>query len=219
MITAVLFDLFDTLINSQDPSTPINPEKMAIEKLNLDFTQKEVDFVFCGTVFENEEITSKKIAEKLGIKDANEIIRIYNTQKEIMAPVAGAKEALEALKKEGFKIGLVSDNPFFDTREILKRFGFLEHFDAITLSNELGILKPDERIYIKTFQALKASASEAVMVGDSYLRDIEPVLKLGGKGIYFDWKERGLPKGVEVPVVKEFTEIIKKVKEIKQAKA
>ena len=52
----------------------------------------------------------------------------------------------EELKKQGFKIGLIS-NCYFEEAKVIRDSALFSYFDAVCLSCELGIRKPEEAIY------------------------------------------------------------------------
>jgi len=61
---------------------------------------------------------------------------------------------------------------------VLQRLGILDHFDALTFSDVLGIRKPDPQIFHLTLEQLKVSADRALHVGDDPSTDI-----LGARGV------------------------------------
>ena len=48
--------------------------------------------------------------------------------------------------RSGYRVGLLS-NATADARRFFTASGIADHFDAITISGEEGVMKPDERIY------------------------------------------------------------------------
>lgn len=78
--------------------------------------------------------------------------------------------ALTAIHELGIKTALVS-NIHFDLRPELAEQGILDMLDAVVLSFERGIQKPDPRMFEMALDALGVRAGEAVMVGDSATND------------------------------------------------
>lgn len=66
---------------------------------------------------------------------------------------------------EKYKLGIVSDAPP-STKRILQKMGVMAHIDAATFSCDLGILKPDPRIYQSTLDMLHISPDEAFFIDD-----------------------------------------------------
>lgn len=64
-----------------------------------------------------------------------------------------------------YRLGIVSDAPP-STRRIMASLRVLEWIDAATFSCDLGVLKPDPRIYRATLDKLGVAARDAVFVDD-----------------------------------------------------
>lgn len=79
-------------------------------------------------------------------------------------------EVLANLRADGIRIGVVSDI-HVDLREHAARFGFGHLIEAWALSCELGIQKPDLRIFQAALDGLDADPSRTLMVGDRPSRD------------------------------------------------
>lgn len=96
--------------------------------------------------------------------------------------VAEAKPVLETLAKK-YKLVLVS-NFYGNIATVLKDFGIYEYFSDIVESAVAGVRKPDPKIFQLGVEKIGAPASEVVVVGDSYRKDIEPAEKIGCKTIW-----------------------------------
>ena len=71
---------------------------------------------------------------------------------------------LEKWQKQ-YTLGIVSDAPP-STRRILKTAGVMDFMSGATFSCDLGVLKPDPRIYQSTLDQLGVTAGEAVFIDD-----------------------------------------------------
>jgi len=72
---------------------------------------------------------------------------------------------LRELRARGFRTAVVS-NCDHGTRPVVERLGLDEETDAVVLSFEAGVAKPEPGIYRKALEALGASPEEAVFVDD-----------------------------------------------------
>ncbi len=90
----------------------------------------------------------------------------------------GAKGLLSFLKQEGFVVAIISNN---DGRTAQKcdEVGIRDFFDLILDSTELGLIKPDERIFRFALERLDIAAGDAVHIGDLYGADILGGLNAG----------------------------------------
>lgn len=75
------------------------------------------------------------------------------------------------LKERGYRLGIVS-NWRGPLSEILRLQGMLEFFDSIVTSHDVGVSKPDPKIFEMALEDLDEPASKAIVVGDSYATDI-----------------------------------------------
>ncbi|MNO85275.1 Pyrimidine 5'-nucleotidase YjjG [compost metagenome] len=58
------------------------------------------------------------------------------------------------------------------------------YFDEITVSGDLGIKKPDERIYRIALERLGVAAEDTVIVGDHPVNDIWGAARVGIRGVW-----------------------------------
>jgi len=70
------------------------------------------------------------------------------------------------LKKQGYKIGMISNIATNWIRESLLTPAEQELFDEMIFSYEVGLAKPDPRIFILACERLRVSTHEAVMIDD-----------------------------------------------------
>ena len=60
----------------------------------------------------------------------------------------------------------------------------------MVISDEIGIQKPDPRIFRYAEQATGATTDSTLMIGDNPTNDIQGALNAGWHAIYFDRKDR-----------------------------
>ncbi len=98
-------------------------------------------------------------------------------------------EVLGALRvqRENYALALITNGAPDVQRTKVTRSGLAPYFDAIVISGELGVGKPDPRIFAHTLAALGADIadpSQAVMTGDSLGRDIAGARRSGIRAIW-----------------------------------
>ena len=99
----------------------------------------------------------------------------------------GSGRVLWALRERRVRIGLICNTgrtPGRVLRIILQRLGLLEHFEALTFSDEAGIRKPDPRIFRWTLHKLAARPERAAHVGDDLEVDVGGARAAGLRGIH-----------------------------------
>ena len=124
-----------------------------------------------------------------------------------------APQALEAVRKMGLKIGLISNVCSRGLmRENLSAYGIREYFDPIILSSEYGRRKPDPAIFHYSARLANVPTSACVHVGDRVARDILGARKAGfGLTVQiindFDHGEKDEGPSPEA-VIKQLTDLI-----------
>jgi len=93
------------------------------------------------------------------------------TRRESQCNFADAAEVLTTLKRT-HRLGLLTNGDPLAQRAKLATSGLEHFFDAVVVSGEHGIGKPDPRVFQIALDALQCPASEAAMVGNSLARDI-----------------------------------------------
>jgi FMN phosphatase YigB (HAD superfamily) len=105
------------------------------------------------------------------------VARIYaenSLDSEIVA-LNGARATLEALAASGVRRALICDTGFSPgsvVRQLLDRVGLLELLEVTIFSNEIGVPKPDGRVFRAALDPFGVSAAEAVHVGDLRRTDV-----------------------------------------------
>lgn len=82
----------------------------------------------------------------------------------LVGEYTGASKLLQSLK-EHFKIGCLSNTNSIHA-DILRKQGFLDQFDAVFLSNEIGLMKPDPLAYQHVIKYWKAEPNEILFLDD-----------------------------------------------------
>lgn len=75
-------------------------------------------------------------------------------------------EWLKQIHASGFKTGLLSNMPHEMISSVRSKFGWLEHFDHLTFSADVSLVKPEAAIYEHSLQGTGVAAAEALFVDD-----------------------------------------------------
>ena len=111
----------------------------------------------------------------------------------------GAIDLLRALRKRGMKLGIVTNGLSETHREKIALLQISEYFDAIFLSDEVGMVKPDPLLFAHACRTLGGAPSHSAMVGDRYDRDIAGALAAGLYTIWLNVRNEELPPGATPP--------------------
>lgn len=90
----------------------------------------------------------------------------------------GADEVLRELST-AYRLGMITNGYSDSQRGRLKAAGLADTFDPLLISEEVGIQKPDKRIFDMALTKLNMGAEAVLYVGDSISHDREGCLRAG----------------------------------------
>ena len=140
-----------------------------------------------------QEEYQKEILSLYGITQPKQIARGLRAMKKDENNVQffeGVKETLIALKEIGYLMGIVTDtaNPLHAKLSWFERGGFGHVWDAITSSLDVGVRKPDSKIYCAALEQLGVSVEQTVFLGHK-TSELEGARAVGLKTIAFNYDE------------------------------
>lgn len=113
------------------------------------------------------------VAESTGCSDERMFEEVYDyyARPEAWRLAPGTSEALNRLRAAGVRLAVVSN---FDTRlrPILRELGVGHLFDAVVVSAEVGVEKPNPVIYEAALKELALKPGEVIHVGDDRRNDV-----------------------------------------------
>ncbi|WP_297106350.1 HAD family hydrolase [uncultured Devosia sp.] len=104
--------------------------------------------------------------------------------------IPGAAETMRALKDAGYRLVLVADGPRQSFVNLLGHHQLWDLFDAHVISEDVGALKPDARMFDTALEAVGLDRSDSwrcVMVGNNLSRDIKGAKALGIISVFMAW--------------------------------
>ncbi|MBN1876849.1 MAG: HAD-IA family hydrolase [Anaerolineae bacterium] len=122
--------------------------------------------------------------------------------------IPGAAELLEELKRRGYKLALVADSPAGTFHNILTQHGLMDYFDAFAISEQVGVDKPDARMFIHALDQLgirREDYGRVMMVGNNLARDIKGANDLGLISVWLSWSPRRSKVPVDASEVPQYT--------------
>ncbi len=135
------------------------------QPLNEDFAQR------MQKIFNNHNLTFDLSYFRAWVADA------------VNEPDLGMELVVNQLKEDGIKVGLLT-NSVPEFWPVIERTINTKLFDCIVDSSQVGVRKPDERIYELTARKLGMSTSSCVMIDDLH-HNVKGAEKTGMAGILF----------------------------------
>ncbi|MGG6311235.1 HAD family hydrolase [Paenibacillus macerans] len=121
-----------------------------------------------------------------------------------------AAETLETCRSMGLRLGIITNGYSHLQHGKIDRLNLRAYFDAIIVSGDVDIGKPDPRIYRLALERLGTRPEETIIVGDHPRNDIWGAAQAGLRGIWLRRKhawDEGLDGGKPWRTVSELNEI------------
>jgi putative hydrolase of the HAD superfamily len=112
------------------------------------------------------------------------------------------------LKRRGYPLALVADGRPGTYRNVLSHYGLYDLFDAHTISEEVGVEKPDARMFhdaMRRLNILPDDYGRVVMFGNNLERDVKGANGVGMVSVWLDWAPRRAKTPADATEVPRFT--------------
>ena len=198
-VTAVVFDLYETLITLFDPDwAPPKvsmAERLGIEEETFRHLWTSHGVKWRKGCFERFEKLLEAVCEAAGIAPDRQAIaelareRRENTLRPFELVEAEIVEMVEELRSRRLKLGVVTNSGWGDV-EPWPRCRLAPYFAAFVPSCSVGHLKPDGRIYERCLETLGVTASETMFVGDAgneAMDELEGAKLVGMRPLWATW--------------------------------
>ncbi len=198
MITTVLFDLGGTLhsVIKKADSMPRFAERLIRRLSDYGIEIDTTPEALAVTLHENSEVykhlsertktelPSAQIWNEYYLKEfhigedrlepiAEELSFLYDYDRLTLMRKPRLKETVETLHEMGMRMGVVSN--IISTSlvpHMLNEYGIAQYMECIVMSSEVGIRKPDPRIFEIALKRMGITARETCYVGDTISRDV-----------------------------------------------
>ena len=192
-IRAVIFDMFETLITHYNSPLYFGTQMAA----DAGITDAEFQKLWRPTEYD-------RTVGNMTLEETLEMILRENGcySEDILRKIAGkriaAKEEcfrnlhpeiipmLTGLRESGMLVGLIS-NCFSEEAKVIWESVLAPCFDEICLSYELGMQKPEERIFHYCMEKLGVSPEECLYIGDGGSYELETAQRLGMNAMQAVW--------------------------------
>jgi len=184
-IKACVFDLGNTLINdsllsknaAEDMARWLQKRELISSPEDFLTTFRRINYgtnkPFISHTFGEAEFFQKTFDE-LGVKaiSAEEALKTYrNLLMARMEPDLGIAETFTFLRNKDIRIALLSNESTIRVDTYLEKMKLGPFFDAVVVSESIGVEKPDHRIFQEVLTRLDVRGDEAAMFGDNRIAD------------------------------------------------
>lgn len=203
----VLFDLDNTLFDRVQAYKAW--AQQFVESMGLDEVETEWLCEIDGDGFASRQAVWSKAKERFDLhQPVDELVAAYRADYlDACRPDEMVLEMVQRLRRDGWVVGIVTNGPVPQQADKAERLGLLRLVDGFCASGELGIEKPDPRIFHEVIRRCN-EGDPAVqdgwwMVGDAPVPDISGGRSVGLRTIWLDrgrsWNlDHGNPPDVTV---------------------
>ena len=185
MSGAVLLDALGTLVDFEDPAPllraalaerhgiEVSPERArAAVRAEIGFYRREHDMaVDRASLAELRRRCASVVRDALGIDTGLDALTPTVVDAFRFTPFPEVPAVLAALRARGHALAVVS-NWDVSLHDVLEQTGLRPSFDAVVVSAELGVAKPDPEPFRRALAALGAGAGDALHAGDRLDEDV-----------------------------------------------
>ncbi len=109
------------------------------------------------------------------------VVAYHQTKFQSLAPFPDVAKAFPRLAKAGLTLGIITSGLTVKQAEKIVRLGILPHLHprGIFITEQIGISKPNPKLWQTACRVLGLKPSQCVYVGDHPVHDVEPVKRLG----------------------------------------
>jgi putative hydrolase of the HAD superfamily len=196
--TAIFFDLDDTLLNRKEAVKKFFPSFVNMLRV-LDMNSQQTYPVDVSTMFikfceydnigaHDADIIKRFLCEYKFKVQIDEVICYWNEN--LPKCFSIPKTTLEIISKikSLFKIGIITNGLTMVQKSKICQTQLDKFFDIVIISDEVGVKKPDKRIFDIALQRLNVTPEKALYVGDNIVNDIMGCQNASIRGIWFNPK-------------------------------
>jgi 2-haloacid dehalogenase len=182
---AVIFDIGGVLLNW-------NPHHVYLKRFGgdaqaVDAFLNEIGFYEWNTAMDQNLTFAEGVAElSARFPQYSELIRAWDDHWEeaISGQIQASVDILYALKQAGVPVYALSNWSEEKYKLTRPRFPFFNWFDGLVISGQIGILKPDPRIYAYLIEKIQLPAKNCVFIDDTAV-NVEGARQAGLDAIHF----------------------------------
>ncbi len=107
--------------------------------------------------------------------------------------IPGTAELLHELERRGYPLAIVSNGPVGSVPNVLGHYGLYHLFDAVAISQALGVEKPSPGIFRHALDQLEVppeAYGRTLMVGNDLAADVAGANGVGMISVWINWSPR-----------------------------
>jgi epoxide hydrolase-like predicted phosphatase len=180
MIKAVIFDAGGVIITSSD-SYAFLAKKVGVSKARMDEVRvKYMRPAQCGELSTDEFLT--KLSEEFKVTK-EKLRKLFEEGSKLMSVDNEVVKIVDKLNENGYRLAMITNTIEFYSK-FEKETEVYRNFSPMVASYQVGVRKPDPKIYEMVLKKLNLKGEECVFI-DDHEEHLVPAAKLGMKTILF----------------------------------
>lgn len=162
----------------------------ALRESGASFTDEEFDAEYAAArAAQSESFRRRLTARFLGSADDLATVEARAARYWAYPPTALYPDVVPCLEALGgrFRLGVIANQPS-SVRQAMERDGLTRFFEVWGVSDDLGLQKPDPRLFSHVLATAIVSPASSVMIGDRLDYDVRPAKAAGMRAV---WVLRG----------------------------
>lgn len=201
VIKALLFDLGDVIVGLDfDRAYRVIEERTGLSRNQILTLIRDANL---ASPYERGEISSRAFHQRFS--DALDLNLCYEEFRSLWGDMFSDEPLLDSSFFEGLKksyrLVLVSNTNEIHFRFLRTRHALLDLFDDFVLSYEMGVMKPDLRIYSRAIERARCGAQECFFTDDTLL-NVRAARRAGIDAVLFQGREQ-LEKNLETRGIRQ----------------
>jgi len=187
-ITTIIFDLSEVYLKGYhlveeklESVLKLNPKDIKSKILRRTEVEADFDLLMKGQISEEKFWQNLNCINNLTIP----LNSFKNAVRANFEEISGTRAIIEELKKQGYKLGLLSNHCKEWIEHCEKKFDYHKLFHSVLYSFEIGICKPDKKAYEHILSKLSAKPEECLFV-DDIPKNLKGAEELGIRTILFE---------------------------------
>lgn len=198
MIQAICFDLDGTLVDYVGNFQTLLLEDAKELQIPQDLLESFIQLTskYSGSLATSLEITKQTLAELRLEHPENLEALCQNHAKRYANHIElldGAITLLNFLQQKKLPLAVITNGPADMQRAALQKVSIDKYFKLILVSGELGIRKPDTRIFHLACEGLQVQPEDCLMIGDNLSADVQGAKDIGMQAV---WMSKEQAEGV-----------------------
>lgn len=180
----IFFDLGDTLVdNTRVWLRMLEDLHQTLSSMGRAYRLEELTSLFEQISAECMPHPFAELQQRIGLDEVEKKLAKENVtwRHDLEEVIPGTFDLLESIR-DHYKLGIIA-NQAPGSEDRCNKWGLSPYFDVFLASAELGINKPNPKIFLLALKKAKCPPEKAVMVGDRIDNDIRPAKLLGMKTI------------------------------------